>query len=161
MKSRLLSALLVFLLLASASIPAVSAVDATYESLHELCEKHPDKNTRFVLFEKVKIGYSVRYVGHGNDYWSLYADKEPTIKLDLFVNRDSGNGIYERVANFVNDVDYIFMYGNSILSEEYGKALKKHERAIVCLTELKRYVGDYSNPPITNYNINVPPIKIR
>ena len=155
MSRKIISALLVFLFLASVSIPAVSAVDATYESLHALCEKHPkvdsaDPITSFV-FQNYKIGYSVKYTGYGADIWTFFADKE--IVLNIEIHADMDKEIYRKSALFINDVDFVQTNGYNVLNAKlYSEALEKHKRAIATLKDLKRVIGDHSNSISTTTN---------
>ena len=162
MNRRIISVLIVFLLLASVAVPGVGAVDANYESLHALCEQHPQVDTGGILgllTQNYKVYYSAKYIGHGMDVWTFIADKAPEIRLDVVIYEGMDSDIYRKCALFINDADYILKYGCDIFNQDtYQESLQRHERAIATLRDLKRSVGDYSMPSTTsnNYNIQIP-----
>jgi len=139
---RIISVLLVFLLITSITVPTVSAVDATYESLHALCEKCPKVDTTDPItglaLQNYKIGYSTKYIGYGADIWTFFADKVPVIELNIEIHVNMDEEIYRKAALFINDVDFIKENGYKALDTKlYSEAIKKHERAIATLKDLK------------------------
>ena len=156
---------MMFVICASIFIPAASAVDANYDSLHALCERHPHVDTGGILgllTQNYKVYYSAKYIGHGMDVWTFIADKVPEIRLDIVIYENMDSDIYRKCALFINDADYILKYGCDIFNQDtYQESLQRHERAIATLRDLKRSVGDYSMPSTTNNNFNVQLPKLR
>jgi len=104
MKTRLLSALLVFLLVTSVSVPAVSAeaMQAYYE-LHNMCICNAKEDLGHIPYLNWGIGYKARCIDEQNDKWEIFVHAGIATKK-IIITPETPDGTVVTLMNFVNAV---------------------------------------------------------
>ena len=104
MNIRLLSALLVFLLIASVSIPSVSAEPSqVYYELHNLCLCKESKDLGHVPYLNWGIGYKA-WIDKQTDNWNIFVHAGKLAK-EFTITPETNLGKLVTLIDFVNNTD--------------------------------------------------------
>jgi len=103
MKTRLLSALLIFLLVASFSVPAVSAeTPQVYYELHNLCACNAKEDLGKLPYLTWGIGYEA-WIDEQNDNWEVFAHAGVHTKKFTITNETET----EKMVTLMDFVEYV------------------------------------------------------
>jgi len=104
MKTRLLSALLIFLLVASVSVPAVSAEPShVYYELHNMCLCNAEENLGQIR-GSWGIGYEACVIDEQNDKWKVFVHAGDATK-EITITSETDLGKLVMLRDFVTNVD--------------------------------------------------------
>ena len=105
MSRRILSALIVFLLLASVAVPATAAAATpeVYHELHNMCTGGDHANLGKIPFATFGIGYETHNIDPQSDKWELFIHAGAATKK-LIVTPETPTGKMMLIRDFVNAV---------------------------------------------------------